>query len=175
MIFEKMLMPDEMFATFEEVTPAHLLSLGIKYIFSDIDNTLATYDDPTPPENVLAWLGQMKESGITVAFVSNNDEERVAKFSDGLGLVAYSKAKKPLTKKLCMAMRDLGATAEESLLLGDQLLTDAAAGRRAGMYVIIVPPIKDKTTAFFRAKRAIERPYVKKFKRMTETNKTKRG
>ncbi|MBR4896009.1 MAG: hypothetical protein IKZ41_06250 [Clostridia bacterium] len=53
--------------------------------------------------------------------------------------------------------------AEDSLLLGDKLLTDCAAGRRAGMRVIIVPPIKDKTTLFFRAKRWIERPYVRKY------------
>lgn len=170
MIFEKHLIPDKMFDSFEEITPEYLLSVGIKYIFSDIDNTLATYDDPTPPDNVLAWLGRMKESGITVAFVSNNNEARVAKFNENLGLVAYSKAKKPLTKKLRMAMTDLGATAKESLLLGDQLLTDAAAGKSTGMYVIIVPPIKDKTTAFFRAKRAIERPYIKKFEK---TNRNK--
>ena len=166
MIFEKLLIPDEMFGTFDEVTPEHLASRGIKYIFSDIDNTLATYDDPTPPENVLVWLGKMKENGITVAFVSNNNEERVAGFNARLGLTAFSRAKKPLIGKLTAAMRETGATAKDSLLLGDQLLTDAAAGKRAGMYVIIVPPIKDKKTLFFRFKRWIEIPYIKKYKRL---------
>ena len=55
MIFEKYLIPDEMVDRFECVTPEHLLSLGKKYIICDIDNTLATYDDPTPPENVVTW------------------------------------------------------------------------------------------------------------------------
>ena len=63
-------------------------------------------------------------------------------------------------------MADLGATPENSVLLGDQLLTDAAAGNRAGMYVIIVPPIKDKTSLFFRFKRWLEKPYVKKYNKM---------
>lgn len=165
MLLEKLLMPDEMYETFDLVTPEHLTSLGIKYIFSDIDNTLATYDDPTPPENVLRWLDSMNENGIKVAFVSNNKKERVELFNKDLGYVAYHKAKKPLTKKLRMAMRDFGAKKEESLLLGDQLLTDAAAGRRAGMYVIIVPPIKDVLTPFFRFKRKIEMPYIEKFKK----------
>ncbi len=158
-------MPDEMFDTFEDVTPEHVKSLGIKFIFSDIDNTLATYDDPTPPENVLDWLGRLKEHGITVAFVSNNKEERVKKFNESLHLVAYHKARKPITRKLKRAMKDLGATKKDSLLLGDQLLTDCAAGRFAGMYVIIVPPIKDVLTPFFRFKRKIEIPYIEKFKK----------
>ncbi|MDD6879031.1 MAG: YqeG family HAD IIIA-type phosphatase [bacterium] len=170
MLFERTLMPDEMYDRFDMITPEHLKSLGIKYIFSDIDNTLATYDDPTPPENVLRWLDLMEDNGIKVAFVSNNKEERVALFNRELKYVAYSKAKKPLTGKLKRAMRDLGAERGNSLLLGDQLLTDAAAGNRAGMYVIIVPPIKDVLTPFFRFKRRIEMPYIEKFKK---SNKNK--
>ncbi len=168
MILEKTLLPNEMYPTFRDVTPEHLLSLGIKYIFSDIDNTLATYDDPTPPEDVKEWCRGMNDAGIQIAFVSNNNEERVSLFNRDFGYVAYSKAGKPLTGKLKRAMADLGATAESSVLLGDQLLTDAAAGNRAGMYVIIVPPIKDKTSAFFRFKRWIEKPYVKKFQKINK-------
>ena len=97
MLFERTLMPDEMYDRFDMITPEHLKSLGIKYIFSDIDNTLATYDDPTPPENVLRWLDLMEDNGIQVAFVSNNKEDRVALFNRDLKYVAYSKAKKPLT------------------------------------------------------------------------------
>ncbi|MBE6542490.1 MAG: YqeG family HAD IIIA-type phosphatase [Ruminococcaceae bacterium] len=169
MILEKTLMPDEMYDTFEDVTPEHLISLGRKFIFCDIDNTLATYDDPTPPESVVNWCRRMNEAGITVSFVSNNNKDRVDLFNKDLGYIAYSKAHKPMTKKLKCAMRDAGAAVENSALLGDQLLTDAAAANSAGLYCIIVPPIKDKTNAFFRFKRWIEKPYVKKFKEITKT------
>ena len=165
MIFEKYLIPDEMVDRFEWVTPEHLLSLGKKYILCDIDNTLATYDDPTPPENVVTWCRNMNEKGVTVAFVSNTHEERVALFNKNFGYVAYADSHKPGTKKLKTAMRDLGATAENAVLLGDQLLTDAAAAKSAGLYCIIVPPIKDKKNLFFRFKRWIEIPYVKKYRR----------
>lgn len=166
MILEKLLLPDEMTDTFECVTPEHLQQLGISYIFCDIDNTLATYDDPTPPENVIKWCRRMNECGITVSFVSNNDEERVALFNKEFGYTAYAKAGKPLIGKLKRAMAEVGAKKENSALLGDQLLTDAAAGNRAGLYVIIVPPIKDKLTFFFRFKRWLEVPYVKKFRKI---------
>ena len=173
MIFERWLMPDEMLPTFREVTPEKLAALGIRFIFSDIDNTLATYDDPEPPPDVVRWCRSLAEAGISVVFVSNNNAARVEGFRRPLGLPGYAKAGKPKLGVLRRAMEDAGAGAEESLLLGDQLLTDCAAGKRAGMRVIIVPPIKDKTTLFFRAKRRIEAPYVRKFRR--EHEKTNRG
>ena len=55
MILEKLLMPDEVYSSFEELTPEHMKELGKKYIFSDIDNTLATYEDMYSSENVKKW------------------------------------------------------------------------------------------------------------------------
>ncbi len=165
MIFEKWLLPDEVLPDFRHVTPEVLRERGIRFIFSDIDNTLATYDDPTPPPDTVRWFRDMEAAGIAVIFVSNNDRERAEIFAEPLGCPWYGKAKKPLIRTLRRAMREAGAEAGESLLLGDQLLTDGAAGRRCGMTVFIVPPIKDKTTLFWRIKRRIERPYMEKFAR----------
>ena len=118
MILEKLLMPDEVYSSFEELTPEHMKELGKKYIFSDIDNTLATYDDMYPPENVKKWCARMAENGIKVAFVSNNNLERVEKFNSHFGYAAYSKAGKPKTGKLKLAMAEYGASVDESVLLG---------------------------------------------------------
>ena len=163
MIFEKYFVPDKMFDTYEELTPEFLLERGIRYVFSDIDNTLATYDDIYPPEKLLRWLEMMKKAGITVSFVSNNNEKRVKLFNSRLGYPAYHNAAKPMISKLREAMKAAGAEKDNSCLFGDQLLTDAAAGKRAGLYVIIVPPIKDKKSWFFRFKRWLEKPYLKKY------------
>ena len=165
MILEKWLLPDEVFPDFRHVTPELLRSRGIRFIFSDIDNTLATYDDPTPPPDTVRWFRDMEEAGIRVAFVSNNDRERARIFARPLGCPWYGKAKKPLIRTLKQAMKETGAKAGESLLLGDQLLTDGAAGKRCGMTVFIVPPIRDKTTLFWRVKRRIEKPYMAEFAR----------
>lgn len=163
MLFEKLLMPDEVYPDYKSLTPQHVGELGKKYIFSDIDNTLATYDDILPPEDVILWYNSMRENGISVVFVSNNDEERVARFASAVPTAGYAKAKKPLTSALRNAMRECGAAAEESLLLGDQLLTDCACAKRAGLFCVIVPPIKDKKSLFFRFKRLLEKPYMRKF------------
>ena len=62
-------------------------------------------------------------------------------------------------------MEEMGVSPEETAGLGDQLLTDALAVHRLDMISIIVPPIKDKTTPFFKFKRWLERPYIRKYKK----------
>ena len=159
------LMPDYMFRTFDEITPAFLTSLGVKAILADIDNTLAPYEQPEPDERIKGWIASLAEAGIGIAFVSNNDWERVNRFNATLGVPAYAKSGKPFKKNLVKAMNDLGGTLETTVMLGDQLLTDALAGHNLGVKCLIVPPIRDKKNAFFRFKRWLEKPVVKKFKR----------
>ncbi len=171
MILENWLIPDLVTPTYRDVTPELVKSMGRKALLCDIDNTLATYDDPTPPKDLVLWIENMKNNGVAVAFVSNNNWDRVNGFNKELGLVAYAKAGKPSAKFLEAAVRDLGIKKEDALLLGDQLLTDCCAGKRFGIPTIIVPPIKDKTTPFFKFKRWIEKPYMKKYKRISQEGK----
>ena len=159
------MMPDYMFRTFDEITPAFLRELGVKAILADIDNTLAPYEQPEPDQRIKGWIASLAEAGIGIAFVSNNDWERVKLFNATLGVPAYAKSGKPFKKNLIKAMNDLGGTLDTTVMLGDQLLTDALAGHNLGVKCLIVPPIRDKKNAFFRFKRWLEKPVVKKFKR----------
>ena len=159
------MMPDYMFRTFDEITPAFLQELGVRAILADIDNTLAPYEQPEPDERIKGWIASLAEASIGIAFVSNNDWERVNRFNATLGVPAYAKSGKPFKKNLVRAMKDLGGTLETTVMLGDQLLTDALAGHNLGVKCLIVPPIRDKKNAFFRFKRWLEKPVVKKFKK----------
>ena len=159
------MMPDYMFRAFDEITPAFLRELGVKAILADIDNTLAPYEQPEPDERIKGWIASLAEAGIGIAFVSNNDWERVELFNRSLGVPAYAKSGKPFKKNLIKAMNDLGGTLETTVMLGDQLLTDALAGHNLGVRCLIVPPIRDKKNAFFRFKRWLEKPVVRKFKK----------
>ena len=159
------MMPDYMFRAFDEITPAFLRELGVKAILADIDNTLAPYEQPEPDERIKGWIASLAEAGIGIAFVSNNDWERVELFNRTLGVHAYAKSGKPFKKNLVKAMNDLGGTLETTVMLGDQLLTDALAGHNLGVRCLIVPPIRDKKNAFFKFKRWLEKPVVRKFKR----------
>ncbi|MBQ9779624.1 MAG: YqeG family HAD IIIA-type phosphatase [Clostridia bacterium] len=160
-----LLMPHYMFKTYDEITPEFLTSLGVKAVLSDVDNTLAPYEQPEPDERLHGWVEGLAKAGISIAFISNNDGERIELFNRTLGVPAYWKSGKPFKKSLLHAMKDLGTDQSNTVMLGDQLLTDAWAGNAAGLKVIIVPPIRDKRNLFFRFKRWLEIPTVKRFKK----------
>ena len=148
---------------FAKITPEVCRSLGIRGLICDIDNTLATYDDCDMPTSVEKWIKEMRDAGIGVAFVSNNTKERVARFIGNRNIPAFPEAGKPKTRCFKAASEAIGCSGGGAAVLGDQLLTDSLAAHRAGFRAIIVPPIKDKTNAFFRLKRRIEAPYVRKY------------
>ncbi|MBP3591567.1 MAG: YqeG family HAD IIIA-type phosphatase [Clostridia bacterium] len=155
--------PDFYFETYAGASVPFLKEQGIRALVLDIDNTLEPYENAEPSEGVRAWFAALAEAGISAAFVSNNDKQRVDTFNATLGLIAYSKAKKPFAKKVKSAMKEMGVTKESTLFMGDQIFTDVLAARLAGIRVALVPPIKDKTDALTRFKRWLERPIMKRF------------
>ena len=157
------LLPDYIFPTYRDVTVDFLKEIGIKALLIDIDNTLAPYEMPEPDENIRNWFKTLSENGIQATLVSNNDRERVELFNATLGLPAYYKSGKPFAKNLKKAMAAMGTDKHNTAMLGDQLLTDAAAGKHIGLRTIIVPPIRDKNNVFFRSKRAMEVRHIKKY------------
>ncbi len=159
------LMPDYMFPTYDAVTPEFLKSIGVRAMLADIDNTLAPYEQAEPDERLRGWLAALADAGISITFVSNNGRERVELFNRTLGLPAYYKSGKPFGKNLRRAMTAMGSDKTSTVMLGDQLLTDALAGKHLGLRAIIVPPIRDRRDAFTRFKRALERPFVRRYKK----------
>ena len=159
------LTPDFMFARTADITPAFLKNNSIAALLCDIDNTLSPYEDAVPNEEIRAWVQSLREAGIAVALISNNTPARVETYNAPLGLVAYADAKKPSTARYLDAARALGVDVRTCAVLGDQLLTDCLSARRLGVPCIIVPPIRDKKTLFFRCKRALEKPFLAAYRR----------
>ena len=167
MLTDRLLCPDHRFRDVYEIDPEWLRDLGVRAVLIDIDNTLVTYDDPEPTAPVLGWLGKLGDAGISVAFISNNERERVERFNSMLGFVAEWKAGKPLTGKSRRAMNALGVSPRETAVIGDQIFTDIRLGKKLGAGVtILVEPIKDKKTLFFRFKRLLEVPIKRRYEKI---------
>ncbi|MCQ2424976.1 MAG: YqeG family HAD IIIA-type phosphatase [Lachnospiraceae bacterium] len=164
---DRAFVPDLYFDTIYEITPALLKREGINALVLDIDNTLVTYDDPDPTPPVLRWAEEMRAAGISLAFVSNNSSrERVERFNRPFGFFATAKSGKPGTKYVKKAIAFMGASPETTCVVGDQVFTDIFVGKRMGTHSILVKPIKDKTTLFFRFKRKLEKPVLRRYARI---------
>ena len=158
--------PEYRFEKFNDVTPEFLLSIGVKGILLDIDNTLEPYENPTPSDKVIAWLGSLRNAGIKTAIVSNNNEQRLDTFNRDIGMPGFSRAGKPFKKNLVRAMKILGTDKSNTIFIGDQILTDVWAAHNAGIRAILVPPINDRPDLLTKFKRVLERPIQKKYDRI---------
>lgn len=163
MLTDNYFMPDLYLDDIYHITPALLTARGIRAVLLDIDNTLVTYDDPKPTPAVLTWLSSLKEHGIDVAFISNNHRERVERFNEELKLFATWDSGKPSGRCYRAAMKHLGTDTSNTAVIGDQIFTDVWSAKRLGLFCILVKPIKDKTSLFFRTKRALEKPILRRY------------
>lgn len=163
--------PDFLFETPRQIPTALFSALGIRLLFCDIDNTLVTYDDPEPTAGALAFLEGLRAVGVEVVFLSNNTRERVERFNRSLGFTALQDAGKPLCRSaMKRVMREKGCSEGSTAVLGDQILTDVLAARFTGLPVLLVRPIRDKSTLFFRMKRLFEKPFLRRFCRKWGSN-----
>ena len=96
-------------------------------------------------------------------FLSNNKDKRVIIFNENIGAPFLARAKKPLCGGINKIMKMIGAKPQNTVLIGDQVFTDVWTGKRAGIKTILVSPIEDKETLFFRFKRAMERIVLKNY------------
>lgn len=161
-------MPEYYFETYKDANADFLLSIGVKGIVLDIDNTLEPYEHPKAGEEVVKWFAELKSAGIKTAIVSNNNAERVNIFNEEFNMPAYSNGVKPFKTNVLKAIADMGVTKEESILMGDQIFTDVWAAHNAGIRAILVPPINDKKDILTRLKRLLERPILIAYKKKVE-------
>lgn len=157
--------PDCIYKSVHDIESDFFEKTDIKYALLDIDNTLVPYTVPLPNESAKAFLNRLDTEGVSYCFLSNNKGERVRIFADALGARYVSNAKKPMLSGLKRAMEILGADAENTVLIGDQIFTDVYTGERAGIKTVLVEPIEDKETLFFKFKRAMERIVLKRYRK----------
>ena len=168
------LTPDYLFDKFDDITPEFLLERGCRFLFSDVDNTLAPYETAEPDERIRRWLDSLRDAGIEVVFVSNNDSGRLELFNRSLGFRYYANCKKPSRKRMRKALEEMGALPENTAMLGDQIFTDVWVAKRLSLsFAMLVPPIRDKRTPLFRFKRALEKPVLWHYHRMQRKTQTK--
>ncbi len=155
--------PNYLFESIYDITPDFFIKRGVCFVMCDIDNTLVTYDDIIPPASLVNWFDNMKKNGVNFAFVSNNEKSRVETFNRDLGYPFIAKAKKPLPFSMKRLLKENGIKKNQAAVLGDQVLTDSMAAASLGVMSINVPPIKDRTGAFFKFKRRVERLFMRSY------------
>lgn len=156
--------PDLYLNNVTEITLDLLQSLGIKGLVLDVDNTLTLHNSQEVLDAVLDWLALMKQSGILLTIVSNNNEERVKPFAKRLGLHYVAFGCKPLTRGFTQAAKQFKLPVEQIAVVGDQIYTDIVGGNLKGMLTILTVPFQEENNAFFKLKRKLEQIHIQHYR-----------
>ena len=153
----KLVIPNMYVPSIYNIDIVALWNQGMRSIIIDLDNTLveATRPDATP--ELILWLQKVQSMGFKVMVVSNNSKSRVSQFCNPLDVPFIYTAKKPFLQAFRKALKLLGTDKHETVVIGDQLLTDVLGGNRMGLYTILVVPISEKEGFFTRINRRLER------------------
>lgn len=159
--------PHRLVESVQQIDPGELIARRIAGVILDLDNTLVRWQQEEMTEEVTAWLAAVQAAGIRLCILSNSllgrRSERIAA---RLGCPNIRMARKPGRSGFRRAMAAMGATPEQTAVVGDQMFTDVWGGNRAGIYTIMVRPIHRREFLYTRfVSRPLERLLLHRFRK----------
>jgi len=148
---------------------------GINSLIIDLDNTIMPRGARRPEQAVEEWLSRVREQGFRLCIVSNSRDSSVRELTHRLGVPVIIRAVKPRRRPFVRALELMGATREETAVIGDQIFTDVLGGNRLGLYTILIDPLDGKEFIGTRLiSRPLERLFLPRIKKRIG-GKTRRG
>lgn len=137
-----------------------IIDAGFSHVLLDIDNTILTRDTHEVPRDVSFWLSRARSVGLTFCLVSNNWHESVYDLAKRLDLPIVAKAVKPLPPAFLVALGKLGAKRKDTVVIGDQLVTDVLGAHFLGMTAYMLQPLVEQDLKHTLLLRNVERAFM---------------
>ncbi len=150
------LYPDEYLPSAYQIDYEGLYQKGFRGLIYDIDNTLVPHGEPAD-DRAIALFAHLKELGFDCVLISNNKEPRVKAFAHRVKARYIFKAGKPKPGNYRRAMEMMHTGCSNTVFIGDQIFTDVAGAKLAGIYSILVEPIHPKEEMQIVIKRYFEK------------------
>jgi len=135
------LLPHQVAGTIYDIDLEKLREEGVSGIICDLDNTLVGARVSSATPEMLEWLERARSLGFKVIILSNNRRKRVSRFAEPHGIPYICSARKPVRASFRKAIARLGLEPGQTVVIGDQMLTDVLGANRSGLRVILVKPI----------------------------------
>lgn len=143
---------------------AFYLKHQIKNVFVDLDNTLDAFNALEPTVEALNLIENFKSAKINVIIVSNNKKRRVAPYAEKLNVPFLYSLRKPLLYKMKRFLKKENIKIAESILIGDQLITDILFANRLKMKNVLVEKIVEVDQWTTKINRLLDKKRYKKLK-----------
>lgn len=154
--------PDLVVKSVHDIPLAELSARGVRGLLFDLDNTLMVHHGEDFDPVVIEWIRQALAQGFKVAIVSNSHVDRTLLLAEKLGVPGVARSRKPRRGGLRRGLAALELRPDEAAMVGDQIFTDVWAGRRLGLYTILVDRYAAHEPWFIQAKRPLERVVLRR-------------
>lgn len=147
-----------------QITPKLLEKIGVCAIILDVDNTIRQYKTKEISYKVLNWVNLIKNAKISIVILSNNLNKNVEPVAKILNLPYYGLGFKPFPFGLKKAAKKLNVNKKQIVVVGDQVFTDIFGGNLQGFKTILIKPMKEEKSLFWKIRRKLEKIVLNKFK-----------
>ena len=162
--------PYKIYKTVFEVDYKYLLTLRVKVLLFDIDNTLLPYGVDEPDDKLMELFDYLKKLGFIICLISNNSKKRVESLALKLDVYSIYRANKPSTKGFKKAFLMFNVSCIEVAMIGDQMLTDIKGANKALVKGILVKTIILKKQKWYtKINRLREKGILKKIKEINNS------
>ena len=156
--------PSDYVTSIFEIDYENMQKQGIKSLFFDLDNTIIAYDEDVLSEKHVTFFNELKKQ-FNIVVISNSGYKRVSTALAHLDVSFVHHSLKPTKMGLKKALAYAGTKKEETVLIGDQLMTDVYGASRFNIKSILVKAVKRKSDRWMtRINRRIEKNVLRKIK-----------
>lgn len=165
-IIRYLTIPNEEVSSIYDINLLDIRNKGKRNLFIDLDNTLVSFGEKYPSLKCVHWINFAKELGFFVCITSNNRKaKRVKRISDALDVYAMYYSLKPIVWSIKELFDIFSLKAQETVFIGDQVLTDVVLGNWLDAYTILVEPISFEYVYFKKSQYKFERKLLDIVKR----------
>ena len=130
---------------------------NFKLILLDIDNTIAIPNSGTCDQKAKNFINKLIDAGFKVVIFSNNTKKRVKHFIGDLNIDYIYLALKPLPFSYLFACLRNHVNPRQTIVLGDQLITDILGANLSCCYGIYTKRLVEKDSKTTARNRKIEK------------------
>lgn len=146
-----------------------LKKLGYKNLIFDIDNTITAVNSKEVPKQTEELFDKLKKD-FKLCILSNNNEKRVEPIKKKLNILSLAKANKPKLESFTKVLEIINGKKEDTVIIGDQMLSDIVGGNRYGLYTILVEPYQKQFDLKTGVSRILQNKMMKKLNTINRYN-----
>ena len=160
---ENSVIPDAYIKDVYSINYKSLKQRKITNLIFDIDNTILKVNSIEVPKKLKKLFLEISKD-FNICIMSNNKKERVLPVANILNCNYIFEAKKPNKEAFDKALSILKAKKENTIMIGDQMLSDIAGANKYGIQTILVDPLENKYDLKTGTSRLLQNIIMKKIK-----------